>query len=112
MTESDIKDVVRLTVKEVITQPNIDSENVDYLLGMMNEIIKTTKGNEGSENKRIVLEKVVKNAMFKVDYDSGMKYKELSDKYGMTLDGVYKKVKAMGIYKPRRQEKLLDDKMN
>ncbi len=103
MTESDIKDVVRLTVKEVITQPNIDSENVDYLVGMMNEIIKTAKGHEDGENKKIVLEKVVKNAMIKVDYENGLTYKAIADKYGMTLDGVYKKVKAMGIYQPRRQ---------
>ncbi len=102
MTEEDIKEVVRLTMKEVLTQTSVDLENLNCFISTMNELFSTVKRNETNEKKKMVLEKSVRDAMIKRDYEKGLSYRTISDRYGMTLDGVYKKVKTMGIYKSRR----------
>ncbi|MDF2542693.1 MAG: hypothetical protein K0S47_2411 [Herbinix sp.] len=103
MTEGDIKEVVRIAVEEVIQQMKIDFDKVDYLVGVLGGSIKLVKNREDIVNKRIAPAKKVDDDVIKAEYEKGLTYKEIADSHNMTIDGVYKRVKAMGIYQPRRQ---------
>ena len=102
MTETDIKEVVQIAVEEVIQQIKIDFDKVDYLIGVLDGSIKLVKNREDVVNKKITPARKVEDAVIKADYENGMTYKDMAEKYNMTLDGCYKRVKAMGIYKPRK----------
>jgi len=107
MTESEIKEVVQMTVEEVIKQIPIDFEKVDYLVGVLNGSISLVKHHDDIvTGKKTLYRKKVEDAVIKEDYEKGLSCKAMALKYGMTTDGIYKRLKVLGISSSRKSESI------
>ncbi|MBU5334303.1 hypothetical protein KQI61_19160 [Anaerocolumna aminovalerica] len=98
LSVSELKDIIRETVLEVVGQ--IDIKKINYLvdvLGGNTGILKHRE--EMKKGKTAPAKKRVPDIEIEMDYMDGMSCLQIARKWGFTEDGVRKRLQRLGIYK-------------
>lgn len=98
LSVSELKDIIRETVLEVVGQ--IDIKKINYLVEVLNGNIKGVKNLENvRKGKTAPAKKRVPDIEIEMDYMDGMSCLQIAKKWGFTEDGVRKRLQRLGIYK-------------
>lgn len=113
MENVNVEELVKATVKEVISEMGIDFTKVHFLLDVLEGNITLVKHHEDVVSGKITpAKKKVDDDDIIQDYISGMSCKEIGAKYSMTEDGIRKRLRSLKVFQANKQNKLLDGKLN
>lgn len=98
LSVSELKEIIRETVLEVIGQ--IDIKKINYLLDVLEGNIKAVQHLENvRKGKTAPAKKRVPDIELEMDYMDGMSCLQIARKWGFTEDGVRKRLQRLGVYK-------------
>lgn len=102
LSVAEVKDVIRETVKEVISQ--IDVNKINYLVDVLEGNIGLVKQLEGIKKGSVTpAKKNVPDIEIEMDYMDGMSCLQIARKWGFTEDGIRKRLQRLGVYKSKNR---------
>jgi hypothetical protein len=103
MENVSVEELVRATVKEVINELGVDFTKVHFLLDVLEGSISLVKHHEDIMSGKITpAKKNVEDEVIVSDYKNGMSCKLIGIKYGMTVDGVRKRLRKLKEFVPNK----------
>jgi hypothetical protein len=103
MENINLEEIIRSTVKEVVKEIGLEPTEIRFLYDVLKGNIALVKHHEDVVSGKIApARKNVNDDDIAIDYMRGMSCKKIGAKWGMTEDGIRKKLIKMELFTPNR----------